>query len=67
LIGYKVYRATQSGGPYAQYTSSPIIDTTYTDSAVQTGQTYFYVVTAVDNNNNESPYSNEAQAVVPSP
>jgi hypothetical protein len=67
VVGCNVYRATQSGGPYTQYSPSLIIGTTYTDIAVQAGQTYYYVVTAVDNNNNESIYSNETQAVVPSP
>jgi len=67
VIGYNVYRATQAGDPYTLLTSPPVAQTTYTDTAVQAGQTYYYVATAVDNNNNESPYSNQAQAVVPSP
>jgi len=67
VLGYKVYRATQASGPYTKYTFSAIIGTSYTDIAVQAGQTYYYVVTAVDSNNNESAYSNQAQAVVPSP
>jgi fibronectin type 3 domain-containing protein len=36
-----------------------------TDSSVQSGQTYYYVVTAVDSSANESSYSNEVQAVIP--
>jgi fibronectin type 3 domain-containing protein len=42
-------------------------DTTYTDSSVQAGQTYFYVTTAVDGSGKESANSNQTQAVVPTP
>jgi len=65
VIGYNVYRGTQSGGPYQRLTSSPQPDTSYTDSAVLTGTIYYYVATAVDSNHAESVYSNQAQAVVP--
>jgi fibronectin type 3 domain-containing protein len=48
-------------------TSSPVTVTSFTDSTVQGGSTYFYVVTAVDGNSVESSFSNEAQAVIPTP
>ena len=48
-------------------TASPIGATAYTDSTVASGRTYYYVSTAVDNNNAESGYSNQATAVVPTP
>ncbi len=67
VVGYNVYRGTQSGGPYTKLTSSPIPTSTYTDSTVQAGQTYFYVVTAVDSNNVESPPSNQVSATIPTP
>jgi TolB protein len=41
--------------------------TSYTDNAVQAGQTYYYVVTAIDGSGNESAYSTEASATIPSP
>src|SRR5216683_1143808 len=65
--GYNVYRGTVSGGPYSKLSSSLIALTTFTDSAVQSGQTYFYVVTAVDASNVESAYSNEISAIIPFP
>jgi fibronectin type 3 domain-containing protein len=37
------------------------------DSTVQSGITYYYVVTAVDSAGSESTYSNPTQAVIPSP
>jgi hypothetical protein len=65
VIGYNVYRGTNSGGPYQLLTSSPQPSTSYTDSGVLTGTTYYYVATAVDSNDIESVYSNQAQAVIP--
>jgi hypothetical protein len=62
---YNVYRGTVSGGPYSLL-GSKITATAYTDSAVQSGATYFYVTTAVDANRQESIYSNEFPAVIPS-
>jgi TolB protein len=47
--------------------SSLVSGTTYTDTTAQAGQTYYYVSTAVNSSDQESAYSNEAQAVVPSP
>jgi len=67
VTGYNIYRGTVSGGPYAKLNSSLIALTTYTDSTVQSGQTYFYIVTAVDASNVESAYSNEISAIIPFP
>jgi len=67
VVGYKVYRGTQSGGPYTLITNTPVTGTTFTDTTVVAGQTYFYVVTAVDGGGNESVNSNEVSAVVPTP
>jgi hypothetical protein len=65
-VGYNVYRGTVSGGPYSVITS---LDgtTAYTDNTVASGQTYYYVATAVDSNSNESGYSNQTQAAIPNP
>jgi hypothetical protein len=67
VAGYNVYRAAQSNGPYTKLNAASVAATTYTDLAVVAGQTYYYVTTAVDVNNNESNYSNQAPAVIPSP
>jgi Big-like domain-containing protein/ASPM-SPD-2-Hydin domain-containing protein/carboxypeptidase family protein len=67
VVGYNVYRGSKSGGPYVLITSAPVVLTSYTDSTVLGGGTYFYVVTAVDGNSIESSFSNEAQAVIPTP
>jgi hypothetical protein len=41
--------------------------TTYTDSTVVSGITYYYVATAVNSESQESGYSNQARAVIPNP
>jgi hypothetical protein len=68
ITGYNVYRGLTSGGPYSKVNNGGLVaSTVYTDAAVASGQTYFYVVTAVDNSGVESGDSNQTQAVVPSP
>ena len=65
VIGYNIYRRIGSGGSYTRLNGSINTITSYTDTAVQSGQTYDYVTTAVDASNMESAYSNEATASVP--
>jgi hypothetical protein len=65
VSGYNVYRGTVSGGPYSKLTSSLDLNTSYNDTSVQDGQTYYYVTTAVNSGGEESTYSNQAQAVIP--
>jgi len=65
VVGYNVYRGVVSGGPYSKINSALDANTNYTDSQVQSGQTYYYVTTAVDSVGTESSYSNQAQAVIP--
>lgn len=67
VVGYNVYRSSTSGGPYARLTNVLDVSTNYMDSSVQSGQTYYYVSTAVDSRGVESQYSNLRQAVIPSP
>jgi large repetitive protein len=67
VTGYNVFRGTQSGGPYTMLNSSLLSGTTYTDTTVQAGQTYYYVAPAVNSADVESQYSNHVQAVIPSP
>ena len=66
VSSYKVYRGNVSGGPYSLLTSG-VSSTSYTDTNVQSGSTYYYVTTAVDSSGIESAYSAAAQAVIPMP
>jgi fibronectin type 3 domain-containing protein len=67
VVGYYVYRGSQSGGPYSKI--DPVLDasTNFLDSSVQGGQNYYYVTTSVDSTGAQSSYSNEIQAVIPTP
>jgi fibronectin type 3 domain-containing protein len=67
VVGYYVYRGTVNGGPYSKLNSTPAPSTNYTDATVQSGVTYYYVVTAVDGSGMESAYSNQSTAVIPTP
>src|SRR5439155_24963334 len=67
VVGYNVYRGSQSGGPYTKINSVLDASTAYTDSSVQAGRAYYYVTTAVDSRGAESSYSNQIQASVPTP
>lgn len=67
LAGYNVYRSTTSGSGYSQINGSLVTSSSYSDSNVTGGTTYFYVVTAVDNSSNESANSNEASATPTEP
>jgi len=66
VIGYFVYRATQSGGPYTELNPVPQTQTTFVDS-LPGGATYYYVVTAVDANLVESVTTPEIAATLPQP
>jgi len=63
-VTYKIYRTTISGGPYT-FLASPGTAINFTDPNIQSGQTYYYVVTSVDSSNKESVFSNQTQALVP--
>jgi hypothetical protein len=67
VIGYNLYRSTTPGSNYTQVNSALISGTSYTDSVVQAGQTYYYAATAIDSSQNESGYSTEVNAIVPNP
>jgi hypothetical protein len=60
LYGYEVLRGDTTGGPYTQI--ARVTAPAYTDSDVEEGATYFYVVLALDNSFNRSGYSGEVQA-----
>jgi hypothetical protein len=67
VAGYFADRGSAAGGPYVKLNSSASASTSYTDSTVQSGQTYHYVVTAMDSSGTESVDSNDASASIPTP
>jgi hypothetical protein len=65
VTGYDVYRGSTSGGPYTIQNPSIVTGTSYTDSTLQGGVPYYYVITAVDTLSNQSVYSNQVPAMSP--
>jgi Abnormal spindle-like microcephaly-assoc'd, ASPM-SPD-2-Hydin/Transmembrane protein 131-like N-terminal len=67
ISGYNVLRGSASGGPFTQLNSSLINGTSYTDTTVVAGDTYYYTATAVNSSGQQSSDSNVVQAVIPDP
>jgi fibronectin type 3 domain-containing protein len=57
VVGYNLRRAV-----HEKVNSTPVNGTSYTDTTVASGTTYYYVVRAADPGNLESVTSNEAYA-----
>ena len=66
-VGYNIYRGTAQSGPFQAINSALDASTTYIDSTVASGHTYYYATTEVDAQGQQSGYSNVTQAVIPSP
>jgi Immunoglobulin domain/Abnormal spindle-like microcephaly-assoc'd, ASPM-SPD-2-Hydin/Immunoglobulin I-set domain len=67
VTGYNIYRSSMSNGPYTRLNSPLVTSTTYIDSTVVANQTYYYVATSVDSSGNETVYSNQVSATIPTP
>ncbi len=65
LHKYKIYRDTVSPATTLidSIIASPGIDTSYTDSILTNGQTYYYRITAIDTTGDESQFSNEVSDI----
>jgi hypothetical protein len=63
VTGYRVYRSTIPSGYYALLASP--VGLTYTDTAVQSGATYYYVLSAINSAGQHSAYSTQVKAVIP--
>ncbi len=59
---YRVYRATNTGGPYALASNDPVAHSAFTDTGLQPNTRYYYTVAALDNSGNESSPSAEFAA-----
>jgi hypothetical protein len=70
VTGYKVYRASASGGETGTAAiNGSVLDAgnSFTDTNVTAGATYYYVVTTVNSSNTESVFSNEISGTIPTP
>jgi hypothetical protein len=66
VTGYRVYRSQAPSGPYVDYDPGPLDALSFDDSSVVPGATYFYVVTSLDSEGDESVYSNQVAVALPS-
>ncbi len=48
VMGFYVYRSSRTGGPYTKINTESDPNPGYSDDSVESGQTYYYVTTAVD-------------------
>lgn len=60
FLEFSVQRATSSGGPYTQIGTTS--NSAFTDNSAINGTTYYYVISAFNTDNIESPISSEASA-----
>jgi hypothetical protein len=66
IWGYNVFKSTTSGGPYTKVNSTPVLAGApqhWTLAGLTNGQSYYFVITAVDFTANESAASAEVVAV----
>jgi len=64
VVGYNVYRGTAVGS-YRKINAALESNTSYTDSTVVSGTTYYYAATAVNASGEESSYSEPLKVEVP--
>jgi len=65
FVGVNVYRSKVKGKDYAMIGSSS--SDSFEDTDIQQGETYYYVITSVDNQFKETKYSNEINVKIPAP
>jgi hypothetical protein len=65
VAGYNVYVSPSSAGPYSLLNSSPVPNTSYVDTNVLAGDTYYFRITSVSSSYQESAPSAGVQAVIP--
>jgi hypothetical protein len=65
LLGYEIYRSTSETGTYIQVNTTDVLTTSYTDTTVTNGVTYYYKVTAADTGGIESVMSSVSNAATP--
>ena len=65
VVGYNVYRRSTATGTPVKLNSAIITGTSFTDTTIQLGQTYYYSATSVDTSGVESAQSSQAVAIIP--
>jgi len=65
VAGYNVYVSSSSNGPFSLLNSSPVPTTSYVDTSVLAGDTYYFRITSVNSSYQESAPSATVQATIP--
>ena len=65
VAGYNVYVSPSSAGPFSLLNSSPVPSTSFVDTNVLAGDTYYFRITSVSSSYQESAPSAAVQAVIP--
>ncbi|WP_322816883.1 fibronectin type III domain-containing protein [Chloroflexus sp.] len=60
---YNIYRSPVSGGGWVKINTAPVSSLSFTDTTVENGCTYYFVVRALDAVGNEGPASAEVSAL----
>jgi fibronectin type 3 domain-containing protein len=60
---YNVYHSPLSGGGWVKVNTLPVAATSFTNTGLNNGETYYYIVRALDALGNESNLSNEVSAL----
>lgn len=61
LAGYEVYRTSTPGSDY--WNVRTVTESTFTDRFLTNGKSYYYIITAIDDSQNESEPSEEVEAI----
>ncbi len=67
IVGYNVYRCSSFATHCHKINRDPVPAPEYVDDQVQSGRTYYYATTAVDQAGRQSHHSNVVRVVVPFP
>jgi hypothetical protein len=65
IVGYNIYRSSDGDSSYHLLNSSPVKETKYVDTLIQSGRTYHYIVRSIDFRGVESSPSNMSTVTVP--
>lgn len=68
VVGYRIYRSEEPNLPKANWqllTKDLLTTNTFQDTKIESGKTYYYYLTAVDNAGNVSDYSEVVSETVP--
>ncbi|MGD2294831.1 MAG: hypothetical protein PVF22_03235 [Candidatus Aminicenantes bacterium] len=64
LAGYRVWRRTEKEAGFVVLTEEPIMENAYTDTAVEKKVRYYYAITSLDKNGNESLKSETISEII---